>query len=470
MLTGIAINVEQSPVSLEKMRDVGDEDADAAIDYWVRVKGRPQLKHLAEDLVGFQFAPEIDWLLQELVHANAGCANKLDPRRQVSVCGFPKDDPQERQKVLEPGQKVFREHGLKILVILACSSLPAAYAAQKGVRVLHSRSGSTGYFVKNMNRRLMETVQFVIEVFANDGLAIDANGSLAVQGAAIQSSLRVRLLHAAVRGLILTKLDESGQPAWDTKGLGVPANQEDLAGTLMTFSIVVLDGLRKMHAGLTPAEEEAYFEIWKRVGRLLGVTMIPQTVKDGKKLTEEIRSRQVDGPIREGNKNPDGSEMTKNLLDFLREQLPWGLSWLPLPEALMLFFLPREPADVPDSLKIRRTRTRGALVAIIGFWFWVESRITRFAIFNFLNRLLFVQWNQEGERAFSLLQLSRHMGRRVLRQVLASPRNAGPDQNRPKFNLHDWEERWALKQTANPVERARMFYDWTQGREHKLVI
>jgi len=472
MLTGIATIGAWSLPNLDKMRQLGDPEADAAIAYWQKAKGtKESLQSLAHQLVGFQFAPEIDWLLEALASEDLDSATKLDPRHRVADCGFPSGDPVEKQKVLDQGQQVFQDHGLKILIVLVCYSLPAAYAAQKGVGVLHSNKGGTGYFVKDLNRRLLETTQFVMEVFADNGLAIDTAQPCGLQGPAIQSALRVRLLHAAVRGLIKANRDKSGGPTWDERLLGEPANQEDLAGTLMTFSCVVLDGLRKMRVELTPEQERGYLGIWMRIGRLLGVQIIPETLEQAEEVTKEIRRRQVDLPIREGVANPMGAEMTRNLLKFIRERLPWPVSSWPVPEALMLFFLPRTPADVPASLGIRRTRTRALLVAVIGMLFLVESRLTRFRIFHWLNRLMFVEWNQKDPRALSLLQFSRNVGRRLLRGVVASDRNRVLDvRQRPKFELHDWEHKWALDQTASPVKRARRAYARATGRPYEIRV
>ena len=52
----------------------------------------------------------------------------------------------------------------------------------------------------------------------------------------------------------------------------MPINQEDLAGTLMTFSCVVLDALKKLRVGYSAAEGEAFLHAWKVVGHFMGVT------------------------------------------------------------------------------------------------------------------------------------------------------------------------------------------------------
>ena len=69
-------------------------------------------------------------------------------------------------------------------------------------------------------------------------------------------------MHAAVRHLAPTS------PAWRPDS-GLPVNQEDLAGTLMAFSWIALDGLDKLGYRLTDDERAAYLHSWLVVGHLL---------------------------------------------------------------------------------------------------------------------------------------------------------------------------------------------------------
>ena len=135
---------------------------------------------------------------------------------------------------------------------LACASLPACYAARKGVQVLHL----TARLQTDPVRRIGETAQLTLDAMAPGGLAPG--------GAGVRDAQKVRLMHAAVRHLVGT----SG--AWDPDW-GVPVNQEDLAGTLMTFSIVVVDSLRKLGVSVSDEEADAYFHAWNCVGHILGL-------------------------------------------------------------------------------------------------------------------------------------------------------------------------------------------------------
>ena len=177
------------------------------------------------------------------------------------------------------GQDVFQELGPEILLILGCYSLPAAYAATRGARVL----GQTGFLSEDTDRRLAETSQMVLDVMSTGGLTPTGRG--------VRAAEKVRLMHAAIRHLIVGRTD---QP-WDQAENGLPINQEDLAATLMTFSYLVVDGLRKLGFSVTAGEAEDYLEAWKLVGRLMGVLpeLIPANFAEAKTLTERIEQRQI---------------------------------------------------------------------------------------------------------------------------------------------------------------------------------
>ena len=107
----------------------------------------------------------------------------------------------------------------------------ATQTTQNFVPIQEIRDGvailKTGGMRGNTRRRILETAQFVFDVLNL--------GAFTATGRGVRSTQKVRLMHATIRHLTLME----GQ--WDSKSWGVPLNQEDLAGTLMTFSVVVLD-------------------------------------------------------------------------------------------------------------------------------------------------------------------------------------------------------------------------------------
>ena len=123
---------------------------------------------------------------------------------------------------IKAGQKLFSHYSPEIIVILFCKSLPECYCAEHAARVLDS----TNLMTKFVQRRIVKTAQFVLDVMAPGGLDPDN-----AEARGLRSAQKVRLLHASIRHLLL-------QEGWDTATCGKPINQEDLTGTLLSFSLL----------------------------------------------------------------------------------------------------------------------------------------------------------------------------------------------------------------------------------------
>ena len=180
-----------------------------------------------------------------------------------------------------------------------------------------------------MHRRIFETAQFVLDVMAEGGIGINGRG--------VRSAQKVRLIHAATRYYILNV------PEWKEKwdmDWGVPINQEDLAGTLMTFSIQILIGLEKFGFDLADDEKEDYLYAWRAIGFVLGVdpNLIPQDVEEATWLAEKIFDRQRA-------ESEAGIALTSALLDFMQDQLPTKILD-GLPATIMRHCIDKETADI----------------------------------------------------------------------------------------------------------------------------
>jgi hypothetical protein len=226
------------------------------------------------------------------------------------------------------GETVFAEFGPEIMMLLCCYSLPSSYAARKGVQVLHR----TAYLAKRPNRRLFETAQMIVDVMSPGGLGPNGRG--------LRTAQKVRLMHAAVRHLIAA---DTGNP-WPTQEFGVPINQEDLLGTLMTFSWITIDGLRKIGLPMAPQDAQAYLEAWLAVGAIMGIEpeLLPRTVAEAKAVTELIERRQVVA-------SAEGREMMDALLVMMQHNVPKAFA--AMPSCMIREFLPPHVATflgVPD--------------------------------------------------------------------------------------------------------------------------
>lgn len=211
-------------------------------------------------------------------------------------------------QLLEHGQKVFQTHTPSIFMLLNMSALPICYSCCNGSKVLYETGKLLSQKqIQTTKRRLMDTAQMVIDVFGNKALQIDGPG--------VRSAQRVRLIHALTRHHLNTKTD------WDDARYGVPINQEDMAGTLMSFSTVTLAGLKKLDIKLSEQEIAGYMHYWKVIGHLMGIEekLMPDRYEDGFALASAILKHQS-APSEES------AELTATHLQFLNSMLPFRSS------------------------------------------------------------------------------------------------------------------------------------------------
>ena len=270
---------------LDQMRRVGDEPADSVVAALFGTEGTPEWTAIHRQL---------DSLVDNASALPAGMPAELtDYLASTSSISAPwlADDA--------AGEAFFAEYGPEVLMLLGCYSLPAAYAAANGAQVLCR----TDFLEKAARLRLFQTAQMIVDVMSPGGLGPGGKGIRAVQ--------KVRLLHASIRHLILA----DSRP-WDKAVLGVPINQEDLAGTMMTFSTVILDGLRKFDVTVPPAQAAAYFDTWCVIGRMMGIReeLIPADLASARVLTDTIQRRQIAA-------SPEGRRLTSALLAAMGEGL-----------------------------------------------------------------------------------------------------------------------------------------------------
>src|SRR5262245_51817463 len=244
---------------------------------------------------------------------------------------------------IERGQCFFERHRPEILMILACYSLPGAYAANNGVHVL----GSTRYLVAEPARRLAETASMVISVMGDTRFR---------RGDAVAAVTPVRLLHAAIRYMLLHRKSDP----WNRQTLGTPLNQEDLLGTLMSFYWVTIDGLRKLGFDVCEGEKADYLEVWRAVGAMLGIRrdLLPDSFAEATLLTRVIQARQ----IRPRDPNPDGRLLTTSLVDMIDLEVPGDLLD-GVAAAMVRFFLSDYPG-LADALGVPRRILWESLVPI----------------------------------------------------------------------------------------------------------
>jgi len=270
---------------LASMRTKGDEWADSLIKEIITKGG------------GEAGAGEatLGQLLTQIVSVRDSIPDDLAP--DLKDYFLASDEPEWLDlNMLVLGEQVYAKYVAELGLILLCASLPACYADAPGTPVLYITTQLTSH----VERRIIQTLQFVIDVMVPGGLSGSGHGAITAK--------KVRLIHAANRYILRTHPEAH----YDEAKLGCPLNQEDLALTLMTFATTVLDCLAKIEIPLSANEQQAYFHTWRYIGHLMGIVpeLLPATIADGANMMQAIAER-VYGP------SESGQALTKGLIDFL---------------------------------------------------------------------------------------------------------------------------------------------------------
>lgn len=194
---------------------------------------------------------------------------------------------------LERGQRVLMRSGLLGGIVLGARSLIYGYAAPAGNKPLVF----SGRLEVKAKRRLAETSRFVQAVLSHGGMRRRGDGFLI--------TARVRLMHAQVRRLIL----ETGR--WDEERWGGPINQHDMLATVLLFSSVWVQGLRRFGLHVTRQEADDVIHLWRYVGHVIGVeeALLPDTEAEALQYQRCIEETQ--GPPDE-----DSIKLVRSLLDI----------------------------------------------------------------------------------------------------------------------------------------------------------
>ncbi|TEA17426.1 Rubber oxygenase [Colletotrichum sidae] len=185
---------------------------------------------------------------------------------------------------IERGQKVFVRYAGPAIFALTFQSLVGGFGSRRVVETL-ARTG--GFGVKVTRRRLLETFQHILQV-TRDLASVQPGGD------GFASSIRVRLLHAAVRRRILALAAE--KPSYyNVQEWGIPVNDLDSIGTISTFSATLIwIGLPRQGIHLTTQEKEDYVALWRWVAHILGTpTDVFESVSRARAMMESLMISEI---------------------------------------------------------------------------------------------------------------------------------------------------------------------------------
>ncbi len=217
---------------------------------------------------------------------------------------------------LEKGADIFDKHGPWMTFALGVRSLLKQYAHTKAIEVLRL----TTLLVKHVNRRILETMQFVLDVMSIgwDTKSADGQKKLNLDHPGLMSIKKLRLLHAMIRHRLLHKMYDTSLGEFDEEKWGHPINQEDMVFAIHTFSLEIIEGLREMRITISDEDAENYFQCWKLIGRGLGIRreLEPANYADAMELQDIIYKRHFTLP------NAVGPVLSKALMEWFVSTVP----------------------------------------------------------------------------------------------------------------------------------------------------
>ena len=256
---------------------------------------------------------------------------------------------------IDRAEALFMEYGALSCLLLFCASLPECYVVPDLAAVLHV----AGQLEQHTEYRIRSTAAMIFPVMMRGGLT-------KADGAGVSQTLKVRLIHATIRNLILranpvqsvqalqgalmekTEAQDvatlgvvpvlaalSGSTnmhqalfahGWKAGQDGLPCNQEELAYTLLTFGYVFLRGLRTLGLGLKAPDENAFLHAWNVMAHVLGIkrALMPQTFAEAKIMFTEMQARGLADTTM-----PDGTDprpkLGQALMKTMEEVIPWRI-------------------------------------------------------------------------------------------------------------------------------------------------
>lgn len=355
----------------------------------MRERGDPLADETVKDIFKEGRVDEVNRLLREMGRRDdipEGFSEEVEEFLEKSAVPPPWRDKQK----IERGEGLFFDYGLVSVVALWFASLPECFVLEREAKVLCL----TKQLKEHPERRIRETARMIFPVMSRGGLS--------GQGMGIRQIQKVRLIHGAIRHLVLhpTPLSRSdSDPSQQTFGHGllatswdpkdeVPVSQEHLGYTLLTFGYVFVRSMRILGMGWSPEDEVAYLHCWNVAGHHLGVErgMMAETMEEAEELFQRIQDRGA-------KETTEGRDLTTALTSVIAKAIPWKIA------KPIAYLMPRKllGRDVADKLAIPSRHPLGARLLFSGLLasMWIvdgllklmrsRSHLARF-LFNGLGR------------------------------------------------------------------------------------
>lgn len=239
--------------------------------------------------------------------------------------GLPLPTWADRAAILR-GQAAFRLRTLPAVLVMLCKSLVEGYAAPSMAKILNL----SGELRARPFHRLMGTLQLLQDVGSPGSFEPDGVGPVVAK--------EMRLLHAGVRTNVAREaMGERDHDAFLAQ-YGVPINQEDMLGTILGFSQLVVDGLEVIGVPFSRQEAEDYYHVWRVYGHLAGIRRpdlddeadgMPATLDEARAFYATYHRHYVGATDFRGDwraqslrENPDGVQLADAHVRMLTDVMP----------------------------------------------------------------------------------------------------------------------------------------------------
>jgi hypothetical protein len=356
---------------------------------------------------------------------------------------------------IQRAEALVMDYGAMSCALLFCASLPECYVIPDLAAVLHE----SGQLEQRTEHRIRMTAAMVFPVMLHGGLTD-------TQGSGVAQVLKVRLIHALIRHMILRgnpaaalQTPGNGQISalldrpqdmyqalyargWDAEADGLPCNQEELIYTLLTFGYVFLRSLRRLGLGLSAPDEEAYLHTWNVVGHLLGIerSLMVDTMAEAERLFARLQAQGGAHPYL-----PDPRPaLARALMQAMEQVIPVRVLQ-PFP-VLMTGYLCGAQSLRALGLRMRAgVLARVLFVLVMGLTRLIDTVVRwvvpEFSIARFVTRVLGYQF-----MARILMDQTRplKLPQRLLDQIAETMHTWSGDPKAPRW-LNALEDRWTVQ-------------------------
>ena len=307
------------------------------------------------------------WLNQGIAQGNQGLS-EADVPRLKELLAQAEQAPEwlDSEKIQHACKIIHRcgNHGMYALGDLALLGGYANSDISKPLAFTGALNGNSSF------DRVSETTSFWYDVTEPNGLEVGSKG--------FSSAIRVRVMHALVRGRLLQ------HEKWNSEEWGLPINQADSLATNVAFSMIMMLGCTMLGWRFNDRDIESILHLWRYTAYLMGddYQQLPENRQQGVDWLYMVAMSSRTNP------DDDSLALAKSYLESFK-QVPgsafnrWYVYWLH--RIYAGFFIPddlRKALNLPTTyglkwLPLLQYPIIKTLSTLANHWPWLDKKLQR---------------------------------------------------------------------------------------------